>query len=383
VHTPCAWCALNPNQLLIMEDEMFTMDGEAETQPTESAQASNQDLEPCPGVPKAWVVNNIKDWVMTEIGTGTLKECRDAIEAAMMEADKGSAGRNKKDRPFFYVTMRGEPPELNLEPFTSMAVTAFPAYCDISGVASLTDLDGARAVEIRKAKQQPQGFRIRVLHDADTEINLDVLGDTLDFQSLYNMGYDLHPQPNHGGGSIAFTPDEAQQMRAAEASAKFCEKASAELAAALGEAGSGGGDIIKRAVMYAGNMFCNQILKQTQKIEEDGGILTSDGSRRRTPGGVFLKLLKEQIQDPQLKAVIFETPVQQDFNPNAIPINESAEEDVSPASSSLKADAMAFTPGGSAINIPGSTPPKSSSLAYTPPTSSSLPPDAAPFVPGK
>lgn len=43
----------------------------------------------------------------------------------------------------------------------------------------------------------------------------------------------------------------------------------------------------------------------------------------------WLQLLKEQIQDPQLKAVIFETPVQQDFNPNAIPINESAEEGAS------------------------------------------------------
>lgn len=56
---------------------------------------------------------------------------------------------------------------------------------------------GARAVEIRKAKQLPQGmchiyicmcdivtagYRVRVLHDADAEVDLEMLGDTLDFQ---------------------------------------------------------------------------------------------------------------------------------------------------------------------------------------------------------
>jgi len=343
-----------------------------------------QGLDPSPGVPKAWIVTNVKDWVMTELAKGSTQECRDAIEEAMTAAhDPGldAKGKPKKDRPFFYMTLNGEPPEMNSEPFTSMAVTAFPAYCDIPGVASLATLEGARAVEIRKAKQLPQGYRVRVLHDADAEVDLEMLGDTLDFQSLYNMGYDLKGQPNQGGGSIAFTPDDAQQLRAADASAKFCEKGSAELAAALNE--DGAGEILKRAVMYAGMRFCKQVLAETLKIEEDGGVYTSDGSRRRTPGGVFLKLLKEQVTDPQLRSIIFggqpefrSGPMSGSYEPQGIPINESVGEDDS-LGSSLKADAIAFTPGGSAI--PSATSPP---VACTPPTASSLTVKAEAFVPG-
>jgi hypothetical protein len=39
------------------------------------------------------------------------------------------------------------------------------------------------------------------------------------------------------------------------------------------------------------------LLKQTIAIEEQGGLMVLNGSRRRTPGGVFFQLAKEQYQD--------------------------------------------------------------------------------------
>lgn len=37
-------------------------------------------------MPKAWIVTNVKDWVMTELAKGSTQECRDAIEEAMTAA---------------------------------------------------------------------------------------------------------------------------------------------------------------------------------------------------------------------------------------------------------------------------------------------------------
>lgn len=68
---------------------------------------------------------------------------------------------------------------------------------------------------------------MRLFHEEGVDVNLnDAVSNLLDLQSLYNMGFDLHPRPNTGGGaSIAFTPDESQQMRAGEACVKFVEDA--------------------------------------------------------------------------------------------------------------------------------------------------------------
>ena len=86
------------------------------------------------------------------------------------------AVKTKKERPFFYVTSKGEQPEMDGEPFTvavtiselsvtkagvlmqSMSFTAFPAYCDAAAVCSIVSLEGLRAIEIRRTKTMPHGF---------------------------------------------------------------------------------------------------------------------------------------------------------------------------------------------------------------------------------
>ena len=47
-------------------------------------------------------------------------------------------------------------------------------------------------------------------------------------------------------------------------------------------------------------MAC-ELFKETQKIEASGGLMIKNGARRRTPGGLFLHLLREwAAKDPRV-----------------------------------------------------------------------------------
>lgn len=65
-----------------------------------------------------------------------------------------------------------------------------------------------------------------------------------------------------------------------------------EIAATLNETNLAG---ILRVVLYCGEQQARAWLAETQRIEQQGGILTSDGGRRRTPGGVYFKLVKDHL----------------------------------------------------------------------------------------
>lgn len=51
-------------------------------------------------------------------------------------------------------------------------------------------------------------------------------------------------------------------------------------------------DLIERVVKVLGRKKAIELLGETATLEECGGVFTLDGSRRRTPGGVYLNLLK-------------------------------------------------------------------------------------------
>lgn len=51
-------------------------------------------------------------------------------------------------------------------------------------------------------------------------------------------------------------------------------------------------DLIERVVKVLGTKKAIELLGETATLEENGGVYTLDGSRRRTPGGVYLNLLK-------------------------------------------------------------------------------------------
>jgi hypothetical protein len=52
--------------------------------------------------------------------------------------------------------------------------------------------------------------------------------------------------------------------------------------------------LMENVINVLGQARADELLQQTLEIEASGGILTVTGDRRRTPGGVYLKLLKEQ-----------------------------------------------------------------------------------------
>lgn len=67
-------------------------------------------------------------------------------------------------------------------------------------------------------------------------------------------------------------------------------------------------DLIERVVKVIGKKKAIELLGETATLEETGGVYTVDGSRRRTPGGVYLNLLKStpSITKSQIRKIFIE-----------------------------------------------------------------------------
>lgn len=67
-------------------------------------------------------------------------------------------------------------------------------------------------------------------------------------------------------------------------------------------------DLIQRVVHVVGKKKAIELLGETATLEENGGVYTMDGSRRRTPGGVYLNLLKNtpSITKAQIRKIFFD-----------------------------------------------------------------------------
>jgi hypothetical protein len=72
----------------------------------------------------------------------------------------------------------------------------------------------------------------------------------------------------------------------------------------LGEENEGPIHQLELILEHVGKDFLAEILAETQKIEENGGMMTDDGKRRRTMGGVFFYLAKGKI-DARVRQLIF------------------------------------------------------------------------------
>ncbi len=95
-----------------------------------------------------------------------------------------------------------------------------------------------------------------------------------------------------------------------------------KIAAALGETEKTPLATIERLVKALGEERTLTLLDETLKIEAEGGMQTDDGSRRRTPGGVFFKLAKNQTT-PQERRQIFGPPAGMVPKPKPITWEES------------------------------------------------------------
>ena len=68
-----------------------------------------------------------------------------------------------------------------------------------------------------------------------------------------------------------------------------------EITAQLGETEPTPRQALKRAVRILGPAQVQALLDRTLDIERSGGLLLPDGSRRRTPGGVFFYLVRTTV----------------------------------------------------------------------------------------
>ncbi len=68
-----------------------------------------------------------------------------------------------------------------------------------------------------------------------------------------------------------------------------------EIADQLGEKQYGPRSLITSIVKHCGPDFTRQLLTDSLEIEQQGGMLTTDGLRRRTPGGVFFYLARGRM----------------------------------------------------------------------------------------
>src|SRR3712207_6718767 len=73
----------------------------------------------------------------------------------------------------------------------------------------------------------------------------------------------------------------------------------AHIASPLGERDSGAQTQIRRLVRVLGRERALALLADTARVEAMGGLLVPDGSRCRTPGGVFFHLARLATSDAE------------------------------------------------------------------------------------
>jgi hypothetical protein len=83
-------------------------------------------------------------------------------------------------------------------------------------------------------------------------------------------------------------------VRAEPKPPKPLDPAAQQIATTLGETESVPLMHIRRIVQTLGPERALQLLAQAQAVEAQGGLMLLDGSRRRTLGGVFFRLVREQ-----------------------------------------------------------------------------------------
>lgn len=85
---------------------------------------------------------------------------------------------------------------------------------------------------------------------------------------------------------------------------KEIKETAAKIAARLGETEYVPRKQIERVIFVCGVEFVQQALHDALQIEAEGGLLTFDGTRRRTLGGVFFHLVRQRV-DKKTKGNIF------------------------------------------------------------------------------
>ncbi len=95
------------------------------------------------------------------------------------------------------------------------------------------------------------------------------------------------------------TPEETAAAPADRASSKLA----AAIARQLGETAAGPRWQIRRVVDALGEVRARALLAEALAVEGRGGLMLPDGSRRRTPGGVFFHLVRAQASPEEAQRI--------------------------------------------------------------------------------
>jgi hypothetical protein len=73
-----------------------------------------------------------------------------------------------------------------------------------------------------------------------------------------------------------------------------------EIARLLGESSAASCEQIARVITHCGEPLAREIAEATLALERNGGMMTMDGTRRRTPCGVFFELVRRRVSAEDL-----------------------------------------------------------------------------------
>jgi CspA family cold shock protein len=96
----------------------------------------------------------------------------------------------------------------------------------------------------------------------------------------------------------------AAEVMATSAAPPSIGDLAAQLAADLGETSAQALSQLRRVIKELGPEAARHYVAEAQRVEAAGGLLIPDGSRRRTLGGVFFVLVRQNLTDEQ-RAIIF------------------------------------------------------------------------------
>src|SRR5262245_52716731 len=65
---------------------------------------------------------------------------------------------------------------------------------------------------------------------------------------------------------------------------------------------------VAAVVDVLGESAAQRLLDETLKIESEGGLMTGDGQRRRTPGGVFFHLARRELPKDERVRIFMKLP---------------------------------------------------------------------------
>jgi cold shock protein len=97
----------------------------------------------------------------------------------------------------------------------------------------------------------------------------------------------------------------AKSVGAAAPAPELAAQVAAEIAGRLGETEDEPYAQIQRIVQYLGADTALAWLQETLEIEAQGGMWLSDGSRRKTPGGIYFKLVRQRVAKTTMLSIFY------------------------------------------------------------------------------